>query len=316
MRTRTFAPALLAATALTGLLQFGYPAQASTPTALPSPASTALSTTPGRYLGVYERGVPQTYSPVETFARAVKRQPRLVLYFSGWGEQFQTAFAQRAHSHGSIPLVQMNPTNISLAAIAAGKYDTYLISYADQVRAYAHPVVIGFAHEMNGWWYSWGYGHTSPLVWKEAWRHVVTVFRSQGATNVTWLWTIDRNPRALSVVPRYWPGASYVDWVGIDGYYFRSTDYFRTIFGPVIRTVRKFTHKPILLSETAIGQVAGQAAKIPDLFSGVIRNRLLGVVWYDVAQHGGLYHQDWRLEGHPLALKRFRSWVSKMIASG
>ena len=52
-------------------------------------------------------------------------------------------------------------------------------------------VIIGFGHEMNGYWYSWGYRHTSPAVFVAAWRHIVTVFRQQGADNVTWLWTVN-----------------------------------------------------------------------------------------------------------------------------
>src|SRR5579872_3698219 len=42
-----------------------------------------------RYLGVYEPGTPGSYSGVEEFARAVGRQPNLVSYYSGWGENFQ-----------------------------------------------------------------------------------------------------------------------------------------------------------------------------------------------------------------------------------
>jgi hypothetical protein len=34
-------------------------------------------------------------------------------------------------------------------------------------------------------------------------------------------------------------------------------------------------------------------------------------VWYDQAQHDGIYHQDWRLEDNPAALAAFRSAVKK-----
>jgi hypothetical protein len=67
-----------------------------------------------------------------------------------------------------------------------------------------------------------------------------------------------------------------------------------------------FTQRPILLSETAVGQVAGQAAKIPDLFDGVRANHLLGLVWFDQTQSGGIYHQDRRLEDNSAGLAAFR----------
>jgi mannan endo-1,4-beta-mannosidase len=49
--------------------------------------------------------------------------------------------------------------------------------------------IIGFAPEMNGNWYKWGDQNTSPATWVAAWRHVVDVFRANGADNVSWLWT-------------------------------------------------------------------------------------------------------------------------------
>jgi hypothetical protein len=81
---------------------------------------------------------------------------------------------------------------------------------------------------------------------------------------------------------------------------------FDSVFLPTIAEVRIFTDRPIILSETAIGQVAGQAAKIPDLFAGVQANHLLGLVWFDQSQHGSVYHQDWRLEGNSAGLVAFR----------
>ena len=48
------------------------------------------------------------------------------MYYSGWSEPFQADFAATAARHGSVPLVQIDPTGVSLTAIAAGRYDAYL----------------------------------------------------------------------------------------------------------------------------------------------------------------------------------------------
>jgi hypothetical protein len=32
----------------------------------------------------------------------------------------------------------------------------------------------------------------------------------------------------------------------------------------------------------------------------------LGLVWFDISQDDGLYHQDWHLEGNPAAVTAFR----------
>jgi mannan endo-1,4-beta-mannosidase len=259
-------------------------------------------------LGVYALGMPGSYLPVQTFATAVGKQPRIVLFYSGFGEQFPLAFARQAYAHGATPLDQIEPTGISIAQVAAGRYDAYLKSYADEIRAYGHQVIVGFAHEMNGSWYSWGWTHVPAGTWVEAWRRVVADFRSQHATNVTWLWTISR-VLSQGPVQSFWPGAAYVNWVGIDGYFTGPQDTFSNVFLPAMTVVHRFTNDPVLISESAIGQLAGQARMIPNLLSGVIRYHLLGLVWFDVAQSGGLTQQDWRLEGHPAALAAFRQAV-------
>jgi len=135
-------------------------------------------------------------------------------------------------------------------------------------------------------------------VFVAAWRHIVTVFRQQGADNVTWLWTvniIDARHGIPSPGP-WWPGSSYVTWVGVDGYYLKRTWLFASLFGPTIRAVRALTLDPILIAETGAAPASGQPAKIADLFAGVRAYGLLGLVWFNARGT-----QDWRLSG-PAAL--------------
>ena len=190
--------------------------------------------------------------------------------------------------------------------------DAFLRSYAQSVKAFGKPVIISFGHEMNGTWYPWGSTNTRPAVFVQAWRHIVDVFRQTGADNVTWLWTINAVASYEPPIADYWPGANYVTWVAFDAYYYNADDDFSAVFGPTIAALRQLTNKPILIGETAIGQVAGQAANIPGLFAGVSKEGLLGFVWYDQAQNDGIYHQDWRLEGHPHAIAAFRAAAASL----
>jgi mannan endo-1,4-beta-mannosidase len=266
----------------------------------------SLPPTLASYLGVFEAGAPPSYGPIASFATAAGREPNLIGYYSGWAQPFDTAFAEAVRGHGIIPFVQIDPTDASVAAIAAGTYDDYLRSYADSVADFGHPVVIGFGHEMNAPWYSWGYGHVPATTFVAAWRHIVMVFRSEGADNVTWLWTVQADGQGTGPVQAWWPGAQFVTWVGVDGYYYRPTDTFASVFGGTIDQVRAFTSLPVLLSETAVGPAAGQLIKIPDLFHGMAAYKTLGLVWFDKDQANGIYHQDWRLEGNFKAELAFR----------
>ena len=262
-----------------------------------------LPTTPGSYLGVYATGVPMSYAGITAFTIATGVRPRLVVYYSGWFEPFQASFAASANTHGAVPLVQIDPTKISLTAIASGRYDTYLRSYAHAVRTYRNPVVLSFGHEMNGTWFSWGYRHASPTAFVAAWRHIVTLFRAVGTPNVTWLWTINiiKTQRGqISGPASWWPGNSYVTWVGIDGYYLKPSWRFAPMFGPTIVAVRQLTRDPILVAETSATPASSQPAKIADLFAGIHRYGLLGFIWFDdVASH------DYRING-PAAIAAFR----------
>jgi hypothetical protein len=286
------------------------------PTASGPPAvHAALPARAASYLGVYLQGPPPDRRRVAAFARAADREPGLVGYFSGWAQPFAAAFARSLHHRGVAPLVQLDPTGASVRAIAVGGYDEYLRSFADSVRRFGHPVVLGFAHEMNATWYPWGFRHVRAATFIAAWRHLVGVFRARGADNVTWLWTCQADTLGTGPVRAWWPGQQYVTWVGVDGYYYRPYNTFYNVFGRTLIEIRAFTRKPVLLSETAVGPAAGQAAKIADLFRGMASYHTLGLVWFDIAQHHGIYHQDWRIEDHQAAEAAFRRAARTSLAA-
>ena len=264
-------------------------------------------------VGVYEPGAPGSWSQIAEFTAATGVTPGIVVYYSPWNESFSTSFAQTAWNHDAYVLVQLEPKGVALASIAAGSSDAYLRSYARAVVGFGHPVILSFGHEMNGTWYSWGYGHTAPATFVAAWRHVVRVFRAAGAANVTWLWTVNSIQGASSSLSQWWPGAAWVNWIGVAGYFYLATDSFSSVFASTIAEIRTFSSAPVLIAETAVGTTTDRESQIGALFAGVRAARLAGVVWFDAAQHAGLYHQDWRLEDDPYALAAFTAAVATYL---
>jgi mannan endo-1,4-beta-mannosidase len=265
-------------------------------------APVTLPTTPGAYIGLYPAGAPTSYAGAMAFAESTRVTPNLISYYSGWLEPFQAGFAKTVGARGGIPLVQIDPTDINLTAIATGQYDSYLITYAEAVRDYRRPVILSFGHEMNGYWYTWGYRHSSATAFVAAWRHIVEIFRAAGARNVTWLWTVNtiHTSHGVPAPGPWWPGASYVTWVGVDGYYYNASTTFDSLFGPTIAAVRMLTKDPILIAETAAAPAANQAQKIANLFAAVHINGLLGFVWFDSP-----HIEDWQISS-PAAVSAFR----------
>ena len=264
--------------------------------------STLPATAQG-YLGVYTPAMPESTDGLSAFETKTGTRPNVAVYYSGWLEPFQTQFAGELARRGTVPLVQIDPRGINLSWIVDGKYKSYLATFAQSVRSFGHPVIISFGHEMNGNWYSWGNGKTSPAAFVAAWQYLVKVFRSNGASNVTWLWTVNSvvgGPGPAASPQPWWPGASYVNWVGIDGYFYYKSESFGTLFGQTISAIRHFTRDPVLITETAAAPAAGQAAKIQELFAGARSAGMLGVVSFD---NGG--YRDWVIDNDPAALAAF-----------
>jgi Glycosyl hydrolase family 26 len=260
------------------------------------------------YLGLFEPGAPESYTSVADFTAISGVKPNLDVYYSGWYEPFRAAFAADAARHGATTLVQINPTGISLDAIAAGNYDSYLRAYAAAVRSCGYQVILSFGHEMNAPWYSWGYTHAAPAVFVAAWRHIVTLFQAAGARNVTWLWTVNVTDRNIAPIAPWWPGDRYVTWVGLDGYFYGASQTFGTLFGPTITAARALTGRPVLIAETGVAPAAGKPAKITSLFEETSARGLLGFVWFDAVKE-----QDWRISDDPAALAAFRSGAAAYL---
>jgi mannan endo-1,4-beta-mannosidase len=256
---------------------------------LPVPGSPAVSrpAPPARYVGV---SVPSPMAAnLDAFARGTGANPGIVAYYERFGSSFRDS-----------------PVGASLTAIASGGYDGYLRSYALSVRTFRARIIISFGHEMNGPWWPWGKGHESPASFIAAWRHVHDVFAQAGATNVTWLW----NPNVVSGPSvanpaAWWPGGAYVDWIGLDGYYWHPADTFASVFSGALAQMRALSPgKPVIIAETGAYPGPKMAARIGQLFAGATAAGVTAVVYFD---HDG--HADWRLEDHPAALAAFRAGI-------
>lgn len=249
-------------------------------------------------------------APVPAWNRATGTRAALSVSYISMGRPVPARFFRSAtlNADGARPVIEILPRGTTLAAVAAGRLDGWLRQLAGQL---TRPAVISFAPEADGTWYPWG---GQPRRFIAAWRHVRAVI---GTRRVTWMWQMSARPLGLPSTSRgyaggvaaYWPGTAYVGWAGLDGYEEFPANTFGGLFGHVITSIRQLApHVPVLLSETAVGPgTRRQAADVTELFAGIRRRHLLGVIWFDKTQHAPPYHQDWRLEDHPAALAAFRA---------
>jgi mannan endo-1,4-beta-mannosidase len=247
---------------------------------------------------------------VEAVAKTVGMSFKLVEVYDAFGTSpFLRGEAEQATELHAVPVIQLNARTVPLREIVAGKYDTYLQKYTDAVRRFGCRVILSFGHEMNGYWYPWGCRHTKASVFIQAWRHIVTVMRP--ARNITWMWTVNVDGRGDCPLLSRWPGARYVNWIGVDGYLRKPGVTFRDIFGKTLTQLRQL-HKPVLISEAGALAGPGQGQRILDIYRGAVRTRVLGVIYFDnaTAKYG-----DYRPQDSPAALSDFREALQDFDAA-
>ena len=184
------------------------PTETPTPTATPIPRPVATLNPTGQVgLGVYMDDVPyDDFASVYQFESLVRHKMEYVLWFHAWGDS-DRAFPSRhvwlAAQMGLTPVLTWEPwqrnfedptafqPNYSLQSIAAGDHDADIRSWAQGAKAAGVPIVIRFAHEQSTEpgirsWYPW---QGDPEGYRAAFRHIVSVFREEGASNVKFLWS-------------------------------------------------------------------------------------------------------------------------------
>jgi Glycosyl hydrolase family 26 len=241
-----------------------------------------------------------TSADIASFTHATGVFPSIVEYYQAFGKDFSSLNAGHVAYVGARPLIQIDPHRISMTAIAAGQYDAYLKKYASAVKAFGHPVLLSFGHEMNGTWSSWSEPFTKPSDFIAAWRHIHDVFTAQKVTNVQWTWDVSHAYGNKGPAP-WWPGSKYVDWIGIDGY-LRPHQTFAQQFWGTINLVRKLAKKPVFIAETAVAPGPTQVQQIKDLFNGAIERHLRALIWFDVNKK-----KPWQLNANTAASAAFKA---------
>jgi hypothetical protein len=287
------------------------PAPATATASAPTIDISTLLHPAGKYLGLAQDGVPDSMTGLARFTKDFGAKPGIVAYYAPWGAPLNQTWILNLTNDGVLPLIQFEPTNPTIAQIAAGASDSYATELATTIKALNVPVVVSFGHEMNGDWFTWGTRTTRPADFVAAWRRIHDIFTTVGATDVIWLWdaNVTYPVPDIPLKPLY-PGDAYVDWIGLTGYYNTTAGgrrTFETLFGPTMDQVRGFSTKPFLIAETAAAPSPEKPEEIRDLFAGVAdRADVLGFVWFNYTKTG-IGETDWKIDSDPASAATFRS---------
>jgi Glycosyl hydrolase family 26 len=256
----------------------------------------------------------------------VGRKPDIVMDYSNVTDPLLTQREiSNLQARGETPMVTWQlfqsgysgPT-IPLEGLAAGNYDSYLHKAASLAKTLPFEVMIRFGHEMNGDWYGWS---GNPTAYVNAWRHIVSVFRQDGATNVKWVWspTVDYGNYPFA---SYFPGDSWVDYIALDGYNWGTaglgTNHWESldeVFASSYGKITQLSSKPVIIAETSSSEVGGNKADwirqgflktIPQKFP-----RVTAVIWFDRNAE-----EDWRINTSSASLNAYREVVASSLYGG
>jgi len=170
-------------------------------------------------------------------------------YFSqNWfnGIVYPKAHIHAIHQSGVVPFVRLMPrsgdqmgeaeSTFSMQHIIDGNFDTALRKWAQDAKKDNIPLLVDFAVEMNGDWFGWsgifnggattdGYGDPTypdgPERFRDAYRHIIDIFRAQGVRHITWFFHADHGTypnESWNKAKNYYPGDDYIDWIGFSMY--------------------------------------------------------------------------------------------------
>jgi len=256
-------------------------------------------------------------------------------------------------NQGKIPLIRMMPrsdfeedhqeTVYSLQKIIDGAFDVQLHKWARDAKNDASgPILIDFAVEPDGDWFGWsgiynGAGTTGnygdptypdgPERWRDAYRHIIDIFRNENVTNVTWFFHVDINvmPEVEWNSPKYYyPGDDYIDWIGISIYGAQQThEPWWGLFSEMIvdnhMYITEITNaKPIAVLEFGVTDhhdTGNKSEWLRDAFSTVKSNPYINF------KAISYWHENWendngngdafiRIDSSPETLRTFQSLIS------
>jgi len=278
------------------------PVPAPVVTQTPAPAPTTTPSTSGKIWGAY-----LSDGNLASFESLVGAKADMQAYFYGWGDSFPASSTLK--SQGKTLAIFWEQYGVTLDSIISGAQDAYIKDFADDAKAYGGPVILMPFHEMNGNWDPWDgtVGSNTPAKVVAAWKHVHDLFAS--ATNVKFAWAVNNDSvpdTAENAIANYYPGAGYVDYVGVDGFNFGDQWTFSSVFSSALSQLKTYG-KPILITSMASADGAQKASWITEALNTISSDSsIAGFIWFNENKEA-----NWLVNSNPDALQAFKVGIQK-----
>jgi hypothetical protein len=250
-------------------------------------------------------------------------KPAYVQQFVALTDRVPISDLDAVASAGATPLITIEPWDsrrgvdqpqFALRRIAAGAFDDDFQRWGRALGQWRKPLLLRFAHEMNGWWYPWSVGVNGNTAddYRRSWQRMWQVIK-RSAPNVEFVWSPNTMSGGLADFRPMYPGASMVDRLGLDGYNWGDGEGRRwqspeDIFLDSVGRLNALPgDRPILITEVASAEDPNDPRRkadwISDFFHQVSRwEDVDGFVWFQADKE-----RDWRFTSSALAREAFRT---------
>ncbi len=241
----------------------------------------------------------------------------LVVFSNDWynGISFPGSKANIIKQNNAVPIIRIAPWNsngqnlsnagpYTMSNILNGQHDAALIQWAKAARTFDSPILIDFGYEPNTNYFPWS--KQGAAMYIDAYRHIVTIFRQQNATNVYFAYHPDMssNPDNMQ---KWYPGDKYIDWILASAY---GEDGNIGCLGVLNKSYNQLTaispSKPLGIEEWGIGSPADTKNTLDSLAQNKFPRLKILSIWNEGPAGG----KDRRIEQSPEMLNAYRDGVA------
>jgi beta-mannanase len=324
----------------------------------PSTAAASIKLAPPEE-GVYHSAHPDfgikddlvTSESVRKFESLARK--KIVWAYLSWnwdgGINFPSDACRSLRDEGVVPLVGIMPWSLleqnvpepvyTLDRILRGSFDSELSQCADDVRALGFPIMVEFGPEVNGAWFPWNgawngrdaddYGEPGepdgPERFRDAYRHIVEIFRERGAEDVTWVFHIASAgfpKEKWNAASSYYPGDEWIDWIGASVYGRLGTGDavpFGDIMKRLYNCMRELSpSKPLAVLELGVSEGDGKAEWIASAMSAVssgLYPRIKAVSWWNKILRRDGSRSTLEIDSSTASLEAYREGVKDLTSA-
>jgi len=287
------------------------------------------------YHSVYPGGVTGeeddiTLAGLRSYERTVGKKAAWVYFSHNWYKS--TAFPRQTagwiRAAGAAPFIRLvirdregsAVSKFTVEAILAGELDASLKAWAIAAKRFATPLIVEYGTECNGYWFPWngryhgggqtdGFGDPTkpdgPERFAAAYRHIITLMRSEGARNITWVFHVaaaDDPEEPWNRWENYYPGDDVVDWIGVSVYGPQQpadteAKSFRQQMDPFYARLDGLNKgKPVIVAE--FGCTAGSLVAQPDKWAAAALEDILSRRWSRVIGFSW-WNERWENDDNP-----------------